>query len=168
VSLAWPRSQIGHPLKGFGFLVAPPEPIRILGCFWPSSVFSDRAPPDRVAFTSFVGGVKDPEGSRLDESTLVDVVTRDLRRIVAASGSPRLLTIDRHSNAIPQYVIGHHDRLQRVQKGLAATPGLFITGNFFAGIGIGDCVRQATTTAAEVAAFLSASRGAPAVSELAT
>jgi oxygen-dependent protoporphyrinogen oxidase len=154
VSLAWPRSQIGHPLLGFGFLVAPGEAVRILGCFWPSSVFGDRAPPGLVALTSFVGGVKDPEGSRLDESTLVDIVTRDLRRILAARGSPRLLAIDRHTNAIPQYVIGHHDRLRRIREGLAATPGLFVTGNFVAGVGIGDCVRQATTTAAEVVAFL--------------
>jgi oxygen-dependent protoporphyrinogen oxidase len=154
VSLAWPRSQIGHPMRGFGFLTAPGESVRILGCFWPSSVFSGRAPPDLVALTSFVGGVKDPEGCRLDQGTLVDLVTRDLRRILAARGSPRLLAIDRHANAIPQYVIGHHDRVRRIREGLAATPGLFVTGNFVAGVGIGDCVRLATTTATEVAAFL--------------
>jgi oxygen-dependent protoporphyrinogen oxidase len=168
VSLAWPRSQIGCPLRGFGFLVAPGETVRILGSFWPSSVFVDRAPADCIAFTSFVGGAKDAQSSRLDEDALVEAVARDLRRIVAASGSPRLLSIDRHAHAIPQYVIGHHDRLRRVREGLAATPGLFVTGNFLAGMGIGDCVRQATTTAAGVAAFLRGSRGAPGLSRLAT
>lgn len=160
VSLAWQRSQVAHSLAGFGFLVAPGEATRILGCFWPSSVFPDRAPRDYVAFTSFVGGSRDSEAGRLEEGALVDLVTRDLGRIVAATGSPRVLKVDRHAKAIPQYTIGHHDRLRRIRGALAGVPGLFITGNFLDGIGVGDCVRQATTTAAEVVDFL---RSDPAV-----
>jgi oxygen-dependent protoporphyrinogen oxidase len=156
VSLAWPRSQVGHPLCGFGFLVAPGEATRILGCFWPSSVFPDRAPPGHVALTSFVGGARDREGGVLDEAALIDAVTRDLGSIVGATGSPRVLTVDRHGSAIPQYTIGHHDRVQRIRTALSMTPGLFATGNFLAGIGIGECARQATSTAAEVVDFLRA------------
>lgn len=164
VSLAWPRSRVEHPLAGFGFLVAPGEPARILGCFWGSSLFPDRAPPDHVALTSFVGGSRDPEGGLLDDAPLVDAVSRDLARIVGARGRPRVVSIDRHAQAIPQYAIGHTDRVRRIRAGLDAVPGLFVTGNYLGGIGVGDCVRQAGVAAAAVGAFL---RSAAAVAPLA-
>jgi protoporphyrinogen/coproporphyrinogen III oxidase len=160
VSLAWRRSQVDHSLVGFGFLTAPGEATRILGCFWPASVFPDRAPPDQAVLTSFVGGARDHEAAMLDEPALVDVVARDLGRVVGATGSPLVLAVDRHATAIPQYTIGHHDRLQRVRAGLTAAPGLFVAGNFFAGIGVGECVRQATNTAKDVADFLQSKRAA--------
>jgi oxygen-dependent protoporphyrinogen oxidase len=161
VSLGWHRREIEHPLRGFGFLAAPGERIRILGCFWPSSVFPDRAPSGHVAMTAFIGGARDREGGFLDERSLVEIAKDDLGRIVGAAATAQTISVQRHAHAIPQYTIGHVGRVQRIRRALAGVPGLFVTGNFLSGIGIGDCVREAVATAKDVTEFLRLRRDSP-------
>ncbi|HSD10581.1 MAG TPA: protoporphyrinogen oxidase, partial [Candidatus Binatia bacterium] len=157
VSLACARADVTDPLRGFGFLVAPGENARILGCLWPSSVFADRAPDGHVTFTVFVGGARDPRGAELEEGALVDGVRQDLARILDVQGKTEVLAIDRYSRSIPQYTLGHSRRLERVRAGLASAPGIFLAGNYFDGISVGDCLSQASKTASDVREYLKAS-----------
>jgi protoporphyrinogen/coproporphyrinogen III oxidase len=157
VSLECARADVAHPLRGFGFLVAPGEGVRMLGCLWPSSVFADRAPVGSVSFTVFVGGARDPGGADLGEDALVDGVRGDLGRILGIRGTAAVLAIDRYPRSIPQYTLGHSRRLQRIRAGLAAAPGVFLAGNYFAGISVGDCLDQATKTAFDVQEYLKTS-----------
>ncbi len=150
VSLGWARAAVAHPLEGFGFLVARGERAGILGCLWPASIFPGRAPTGRVVTTSFVGGAGDPAGAALDDASLVERVHADLATILGAFGPPAVLSIARYERSIPQYTIGHVGRVARIRAGLAAAPGLFVTGNFLEGVSVGECVRQAAATAAAV------------------
>jgi protoporphyrinogen/coproporphyrinogen III oxidase len=157
VSLECMRADVSHPLRGFGFLVAPGEDARMLGCLWPSSVFPGRAPAGRVSFTVFVGGTRDPSGAELGEDAVVDCVRGDLARILGVKGRAAVLAIDRYRRSIPQYTIGHSRRVQRVRAGLASASGVFLAGNYFAGISVGDCLDQATKTASDVQNYLKTS-----------
>jgi len=150
VSLSWDASDVAHPLDGFGFLVAPGESVRILGCLWPSSMFEGRAPAGRVLLTSFVGGARDPGGAELDDRSLVATVAADLARILGARGEPRVVAIDRYERSIPQYTIGHRARVARVVAGLAKTPRISLCGNYFDGISVGECVRKGLLTAVDL------------------
>lgn len=151
VSLAWPRSAVAHPLDGFGFLVARHEPLSILGCLWPGSIFPQRGDDGgRVCMTSFVGGARFPERAHLDDAALIATVAADLERVLGVRGAPEVLAIARYERAIPQYTIGHPARIERLRAEVGAVPGLFVTGNFLGGIALGECVRQGFETAAAV------------------
>jgi oxygen-dependent protoporphyrinogen oxidase len=151
VTLAWRRAEIVHPLDGFGFLVAREEPVSILGCLWPSSIFTERASDDgRVMMTSFVGGARDAARASLDDASMVEAVVGDLGRILGASGRPEVLAISRYERAIPQYTLGHGARIERLRASLSPLPGLAVCGNFVRGISLGECVRQGFDTAVAV------------------
>jgi protoporphyrinogen/coproporphyrinogen III oxidase len=154
MSLAWPRSQISDPLHGIGFLVAPGERVRILGCLWPASMFAGRAPDDFVPLTTFVGGALDPQAVTLEDEALIEVVRADLASVLHVRGAPRALAIDRHFDALPQYAIGHSGRMARAREAIDAVPGLFACGNYFCGVSVGECVRAAQHAAEAVMGFL--------------
>ncbi|MGH7897936.1 MAG: protoporphyrinogen oxidase [Candidatus Binatia bacterium] len=158
VSLAWQRSDLARPAEGFGFLVPRGEGVRILGCVYPSAIYPERAPRGWASFTSFLGGSLDPDGAALGEEPLVDAVRADLASILGAAGTPRVLAVDRHPAAIPQYTLGHLERVTRIRSAVARIAGLFLSGSFLTGISIGDSVREAGDAAEKVITWLGTSR----------
>src|SRR5262249_13035004 len=144
-----------RPLDGVGFLVAAGERLRTLGCLWNSSIFPDRAPADQASFTAFLGGVRDPHAATLSDDDLVTLVSRELGETLGARGRPRALAIARHRSALPQYVLGHRERVTRIRAAVAAVPGLFLAGNYLDGVSVGECARQGERAAAAVHGFLS-------------
>ena len=110
----------------------------------------DRAPADAASFTAFVGGALDPHAVSLDDEELVDIVRRDLSPLLGIAGPPRVLSIDRYRQALPQYGIGHAERVTRAREAIDRVPGLFVCGNYFSGVSVGECVRAAQDTAAAV------------------
>ncbi len=154
VNLAWPRADVSRSLRGLGFLVAAGERPRTLGCLWNSSIFPGRAPEDQALLTAFLGGARDPQAASLSDGDLVDLVSSELAKILGARGRPRALTVERHPRALPQYGLGHADRLTRVRAAVGAVPGLFIAGNYLSGVSVGECVRQGALAASDVCAFL--------------
>jgi oxygen-dependent protoporphyrinogen oxidase len=141
-------------LRGVGFLVSGGERLRTLGCLWNSSIFPDRAPADQASFTAFLGGARDPQAASLPDDALADRVTGELAEILGARGRPRLLTIERHPRALPQYGLGHVERVAQARAALADVPGLFLAGNYLSGVSVGECVRQGARAASDVRELL--------------
>lgn len=150
VYLAYSKSAVSNPLQGFGFLVAPSEPLRILGCVWSSSLFQGRAPEGMALLTVFVGGARHPELALLPDDELVSTVHADLRRVLQISGDPRVISITHYQRSIPQYNLGHADRVKKIEQLLNEIPGLFLVGNYLHGVSTGDCVSQGELTARRV------------------
>jgi oxygen-dependent protoporphyrinogen oxidase len=126
-SRAWPpsiaRSDIAHSLAGFGFLVPRREQRKILGCLFSSSMFDGRAPPDTVLLTSFVGGARHPELPAGSDAEIAAIVHGDLQALLGARSDPAWTAITRWTQAIPQYNLGHRERLRPVGDAEAALPG---------------------------------------------
>jgi oxygen-dependent protoporphyrinogen oxidase len=93
-----------------------------------------------------------------DDNTLTHAVHAELQLAMGVRGEPVFRRIIRWPRAIPQYVLGHLDRLRRIESLLTGHPGLFLTGNAYRGVAMADCVEQGERVAAQVVAFL-ASRG---------
>ncbi len=148
VSHGYRSDQIGASLNGFGFLIPRSENIRTLGCVWNSSLFLDRAPADHVLFTSFIGGATLPKLLSKEESAYA--VRTDLEKILQISGSPVLERVTSYSSAIPQYNLGHSQRLQAIREAVARMPGLWIVGNYWNGPAIGACIEHSFTVAEQV------------------
>ena len=150
VSLGYRRSDVAHSLQGFGFLVPRSAGLKILGTVWNSSLFPNRAPEGQVQFTTFLGGATDPDTSSLSDSSLIDLVRRELTPLLGLKSQPVSSRASVYSRAIPQYDLGHLDRLAAIQANLAKVPGLHLTGNYFKGPAIGTCIEHAEAVAESI------------------
>ena len=154
VCLIYRRSQIHHALNGFGFLVPRDQGLRILGAIWVGSVFPAHVPEDRVLLRVMLGGMRDSEGSMLSEGRSIDIAHADANRALGGiDGAPMATRIFRHPKAIPQYVLGHPERLERIER--SRLPGLHLAGNAYRGIGVNDCVRESRALAERILALAS-------------
>ena len=151
VSLGYRKPAIGHSLDGFGFLVPRSAGLRVLGTVWNSSLFPGRAPDGHTLLTSFVGGTTDPAAAKLTPDNLAALVHREISSVLSIKGEPVFSNITIWPHALPQYSLGHADRLSAVVTLLKNYPGIWLTGNYLRGPAIGTCVEQALATAAEVA-----------------
>jgi oxygen-dependent protoporphyrinogen oxidase len=149
-----PLNSLSSPLQGFGFLVPQSERLVILGTIFNSVLFSGRAPEDRLLLTSFLGGVSKPEVFDWPDERIWDSVGAELKRILKTSIRPEPLAIFRHRRAIPQYNIGHRQRVEAIAAQLAKIPGLFVTGNFLHGVSVPSCMEHGDNTAKAVSEFL--------------
>ena len=156
VAQAYRREHVGHTLEGFGFLIPRTSKLRTLGVIWNSSLFPGRCPPGMVLMTSFLGGAMDPELVDMDEMQIASQVQEDIGNLLQITHPPVAQHIWRHARALPQYNLGHAQRVSVIRAELAALPGLFVAGNYLDGPSMGNCVAQAFTTAKSVREFLSA------------
>lgn len=154
VCLGYPRSAMGHDLDGFGFLVPRGQDLRLLGCIWTSSLFPFQAPDGSVLLRVMLGGAPDPEVLNLSDGELVAVVQKELSPLLRISGEPELVRVYRHPRGIPQYTLGHEDRLKALDEAESACPGLYFIGNAYRGIGLNDCVVSAHRAVKAVVAHL--------------
>ncbi len=154
VSLGYRNVDLGHSLKGFGFLVPRSSGLHILGTVWNSSLFPGRAPVGRALLTTFVGGATDPAATMMSESELAALVHRELTPILGVRKEPVFTKVTVWPRALPQYNLGHTERLASVAKHLARCKGIFLTGNYLRGPAIGACVEQSLATAGEVSTYL--------------
>ncbi len=132
------------PLNGFGFLVPRSEKVRILGALWETSIYpGHRAPAGKALVRVMVGGALDQEAVTLDDDRLLGIVKADLARTMSVNTAPEFIRIIRHPRGIPQYNVGHLERMRRVDERLEAHPGLLLAGNSYRGVSINSCIAEA-------------------------
>jgi len=147
VCLGYDLSSKPVTLDGFGFLVPSGEQRSILGTIVDSNVFPGRAPAGHMLLRTMVGGARNPRLAELPDGLLLDRVRSDLQDITGLTAEPVFGRIFRHEKAIPQYVVGHAERLKAIDQALRRHPGLVLTGNAFRGVSLNDCVVNAWKTA---------------------
>ncbi len=147
VNLVYRREAIQHALNGFGFVVPAVEHRNLVGCSFSSIKFEGRAESEHVLLRAFVGGAYHDHVLRQTDDALCQNVQADLNILLGIQESPQEITIKRWQNAMPQYAVGHLDRLNQIEQVTKQVKGLYLTGNAYRGIGIPDCIRQAEMTA---------------------
>jgi oxygen-dependent protoporphyrinogen oxidase len=147
VSLGYRREDVAHSLEGFGFLVPRSSGLQVLGTVWNSSLFPGRSPAGHVLLTSFVGGATNPGAASLSSQELCDLVHREIVPLLQIRAAPVFSHVQVYRRALPQYNIGHTDRLRALERLRAELPGLFFVGNYLRGPAIGNCVELAMSTA---------------------
>ncbi len=154
VSLGYERDRLSHPMDGFGFVVPEKEGRTIMAATWTSSKWEGRAPEGKALIRCFVGGAKRGELVHLDDAELIRLVKKDLSDIMGIEEEPLFVRIYRWHRAMPQYTIGHIERVETIERLCASYSGLYLTGSAYHGIGISDTVREAESTAEKVIATL--------------
>lgn len=155
VFLGFRQQEIATPLDGFGFLVPSLEKKDILGCLWSSSLFPFRSPEGHIGLTVFVGGGRQPELTKADDTELLAMVLRNLETIMQIRGKPVYWSMTRWKQAIPQYVLGHQRVMDALSNFEQTYRGLFFCSNFRGGISVGDCIQNSESIARQAASFLS-------------
>ena len=159
VSLGYRRDRIDHPLDGFGFVVPFAEDRKILSGSFSSVKFAGRAPEGSVLIRVFMGGAKRPELVDADDADLVRIASSELASLLGARGEPELAVVSRWRGAMPQYEVGHLDRIATIADRVAAIPGLEVAGNWLGGVGVPMCIKAGEEAAARVAARRAAAAG---------
>jgi oxygen-dependent protoporphyrinogen oxidase len=154
VALGYRQEHVPVSLDGFGFLVPQRDRRDLLGVQWCSSIFPERAPPGTVLLRAMCGGWSRPEMVGWDDGRLLAAVRGELRAAMGVTAEPVFHRIVRWEKAIPQYHLGHLDRVARVEDRARRHPGLFLAGNAYRGVAMNDCTEQAAALAGEVAHFL--------------
>ncbi len=137
---------------GFGFLVPRSEGKRTLAATFVHNKFPHRAPEDRALIRCFLGGSRDEQVLQLPDDEILNIVREELRQILGLSAEPLFTRLYRWKSAMAQYVVGHLERLQRIEGLLKQWPGLVLAGNAYRGIGVPDCVRSGEEAAQQVLA----------------
>jgi oxygen-dependent protoporphyrinogen oxidase len=152
VCFGYQQDKIGRSLDGFGYLIPKKEGCSILGTLWDSSIFPQRAPEGHVLLRSMMGGATNPQAITLTDSEVRERTMAELEKIMGITAEPDFVRIFRHQRAIPQYVVGHAERLAAIDEQRQKHPGLIVTGNAFFGVGLNDCVNAANKAAEQVLA----------------
>lgn len=159
VSLAYRRSQVAHPLDGFGFVVPAIENRQILSGSFSSVKYPGRAPAGHVLIRVFIGGALQEELLHWTDDQLVEIAQRELADLLGIQGGPLLHRLARLPGSMPQYYVGHRERVAAIHERAAAAGGLFLTGNAYSGVGIPFCVHAGERTAQHVVDFLAHGNG---------
>lgn len=156
INLAYKREDIPHPLDGFGFVVPFIEKRSILACTFTSVKFAGRAPGNCVLLRAFIGGALQPQIFELGDDELISRVRSDLRDLLGIRAAPMFAEISKWKSSMPQYHVGHLEKVARIQERLASLPGLALAGNAYTGAGIPDCVRSGENAAEALTSNVSA------------
>jgi oxygen-dependent protoporphyrinogen oxidase len=152
VTLAYRREDISHALDGFGFVVPRAERRPILACTFSSVKFPGRAPAGQVLLRVFLGGALQPDVLDRDDADLAALAAGEIHRLLGSAAPPHLIRVHRHTEAMPQYLVGHLDRVQAIEARAAQHRGLALAGAAYRGVGIPDCIHSGEEAAARVLA----------------
>ena len=143
-------SDFNHPMDAFGLVVPAIERRKILAVSFSSRKFSDRAPAGQILLRTFVGGAMQPELLDHDDDTITGFVNDELRSIFGMKTEPMFSEVIRYNNAMPQYHVGHLDRVARIESLLKNTPGLHLAGSAYTGVGIPDSIASGQAAADDI------------------
>jgi oxygen-dependent protoporphyrinogen oxidase len=142
--------NVRHPLDSFGLVVPHRERRRILATSFSSRKFPDRAPADSVLMRTFVGGALQPELYERDDREIEQIVQEELADILGVQGPPEFSLVVRYPRAMPQYLMGHLDRVARIESRAGLHPGLALAGNALHGVGVPDAIASGEAAAVTV------------------
>jgi oxygen-dependent protoporphyrinogen oxidase len=116
---------------------------------WPDPAFGGRA-----VVRAFVGALGTEASVEADDDELVERVARQLAELYPLPARPSSAQVVRWPRAMPQYEVGHLERVRAIEDGLPE--GVFVVGQAYRGTGIPDCVLQADAVAERVLAITGA------------
>jgi len=156
VTLAYPDTAFPQLPRNSGYLVPavdgrPVKAVTFSSVKWPHL----RSRADGLVFVRCsVGRIGEEAILQRDDRELSELAAADLAAATGVRGRPADAVVTRWGGALPQYTVGHLDRVARIQASLAAQPGLAACGAAYAGVGIPACVGTARAAADQVLAGL--------------
>ncbi|GLY69735.1 protoporphyrinogen oxidase [Amycolatopsis taiwanensis] len=105
---------------------------------------------DGVLVRGSVGRFGEPEALRADDEELVRRVRADLAELTGITIAPVDTLVTRWGGGLPQYGVGHRERVEAIERAVAEVPGLAIAGAALHGVGVPACIATADAAAARI------------------
>ncbi|HYA35425.1 MAG TPA: protoporphyrinogen oxidase [Candidatus Binataceae bacterium] len=150
VNLAWRESDFPRPLDSFGFVVPAIEKRTIIAGSFLSLKYEHRAPDGWVLARVFLGGRLQTGMMDLSDDEMVAAARSEFRELLNVTAEPAFAVVKRWPDAMPQYEVGHLDRVAEIERIAQSVPGLYLAGAAYRGVGVPDCVRSAEQAAEAV------------------
>ncbi|MBF7024595.1 protoporphyrinogen oxidase [Staphylococcus kloosii] len=144
VVMAFDAQNIENTYEGTGFVIARTSNTNITACTWTSKKWPFTTPEGKVLIRAYVGKPGDTVVEDHTDSEIVNIVRNDLSKMMKFYGDPDFSIVNRLPHSMPQYHVGHINKIKEIQEHIATTyPRLRITGAPFEAVGLPDCVAQA-------------------------
>ncbi|ARF57958.1 protoporphyrinogen oxidase [Streptomyces gilvosporeus] len=153
VTMAFRRSDLDRVPGGSGFLVPPVDGHRIKAATFSSHKWGwvGAADPDLFVLRTSLGRYQDDADLSRDDAELVGLSLADLGAAVGLTARPVATTVTRWYGGLPQYAVGHLDRVAEIRAAVAALPGpLRVCGAVYDGVGIPACIASARKAAEDI------------------
>jgi oxygen-dependent protoporphyrinogen oxidase len=142
ISLAYALSDLRRELDGYGYIIPRREGRRALACTWTSTKFPHRAPDRYALIRVFIGRAGQDEEIPSETGLLIALAREELKLTLGIEAEPVISRVFIWENSMPQYNLGHPDKLAHISRLLKYHPGLALAGNGYRGIGIPDCIHS--------------------------
>ena len=147
IAMAFPAQAVPEAIDGFGFIVPRIEGRDLIAATWTSRKWPHRAPADQLLVRCYVGGVGREDILKLDDNALTAKVRTELGDVCGIRAEPSYTEVNRWWKGMPQYTLGHLDRLAQLNAAVGRYPGLVLTGAGYRGVGIPDCISDGVAAA---------------------
>ena len=142
VNMTFRENDFPSPPRTFGFVVPIVERRKIIAGSFSSLKFEERAPSGTILARAFVGGVLQNEMMALPDEEIVRAVRDEFRALLGVTAVPGIVAAQRWPDSMPQYEVGHLDRVGEIEREVGRLPRLVLAGAAYRGVGIPDCVRS--------------------------
>lgn len=154
VTLAYRKSDLSRVPEGYGYVVPSVAGSDVLACTWSSNKWAGRAPEDVLLCRVYIGHYGGRDVTQLTDGDLIDMAHAELAGTFEADGEPLLQRVYRWPLSMPQYNLGHMERLAVIEERLPHNAGIFLAGAAYRGVGIPDCIREGENAAVGVLEYL--------------
>ena len=159
IALAFPKEAIKKDIDGTGFVVSRNGDYSITACTWTHKKWNHSAPEGKALLRCYVGRAGNETIVDLSDDQITKIVLDDLKKTMDIVMSPEFVVISRWKNAMPQYTVGHKQRLETIHQHIKAElPGVFLAGSSYGGVGVPDCIDQGEAAVKGVLDFLQLSQ----------
>ncbi len=141
-SFAFDESEVGVDMNAFGVLCPAVEHGRLLAVTYSSTKWPGRAPAGKVLFRAFLGGPNNQAIMESSDEELTAIALTELRTVLGIPEhvQPLFSRFYRWTLGMPQYSLGHLDRVAVVEQRCAEIPGLALAGGAYRGVGLPNCI----------------------------
>lgn len=136
---------------GSGLLVAVREGVTVKGVTISSQKWPLPVADGVTLLRASVGRAREPQPLQQEDGDLIAIVRRDLHTLLGVRAEPLDALVTRWGGGLPQYAVGHVDRVARIRAAVAAVPGLAVCGAAYDGLGVPACIGSARRAADHVA-----------------
>lgn len=136
---------------GFGFLVPDNETSLLLACTFVDQKFAHRAPEGGKLLRAFFGGKAAERLLSCGNDEAAAVARMELAHILGPLPEPQVTIVRRWPRSLPQYAVGHLERMEELEQRVKKLSGLHLLGNAYHGVGLPDLIRDARALARQIA-----------------
>jgi len=154
VNMSFRPDEIGPLPQGSGFVCAEEDNVVVTGCSFSTQKFEGLSGNDRVLIRAFVGNKGSKQYENAPDEQIVAAVLDNLKEVLKIKNAPSSFHVARYQSTMPQYLIGHMEKIARLERRSAQLPGLFLAGNSYRGAGVSACVQQGRATAERISILM--------------